>query len=355
MINSWMQTLNTLYRSYGYLPYKMSRFESYDLYVQNRDFLQSDKIITFTGEDGQLLALKPDITLSIVKNAPQGPGVVEKVYYQENVYRTQPGGGPIRELPQAGLECVGDLSSYELAEVLLLAALSLSALPGASVLDISHMGLIQQVLDSCHVRTCHRPQVLAALEHKSPHGLAGIPCHTPEKLELLLSCSGSPEAVLPRLKAQLTAPGELVAVSQLERLCRLLGRSGCTCQVRLDFSVNNQLKYYNGIVFKGYVQGVPASILSGGQYDRLPEKMGKQCKAMGFALYLDLLQARQEAQDSYDIDLLILRSPRQTPEEILALTRQAAQEGTVLVAAQPPKNRTWKRLLDCRKGGTEEC
>ena len=139
MTAHWMEKVLALYQSYGYLPYKMSRFEDYDLYVRNRDFLLSQRLITFPGEEGQLLALKPDVTLSVVKNAPEAPGVVEKVYYQENVYRSPPGGGPIRELPQAGLECVGDLSSYDQAEVLLLAALTLSALPGESVLDLSHM------------------------------------------------------------------------------------------------------------------------------------------------------------------------------------------------------------------------
>lgn len=352
MTAHWMEKVLALYQSYGYLPYKMSRFEDYDLYVQNRDFLLSQRIITFPGEEGQLLALKPDVTLSVVKNAPEAPGVVEKVYYQENVYRSAPGGGPIRELPQAGLECVGDLSSYDQAEVLLLAALTLSALPGESVLDLSHMGLISQVLDSCRVSARHRPQVLAALERKSLHDLVGIPCHNKEKLELLICCSGSPEAVLPRLKAQLTAPAEAAAVSQLERLCRILTDSGATCRIRLDFSVSNQLKYYNGLVFKGYAQGVPSSILSGGQYDRLPENMGKRCRAMGFALYLDLLQ---EEQPPYDLDLLILRNPRQTPEEILELVREASREGRVLVAAQPPKDRIWKRLLDFRKGEDSPC
>ena len=40
-------TLRNLFRRYGYLPYKMSKFEEYDLYVRNKDFLVSDRIITF--------------------------------------------------------------------------------------------------------------------------------------------------------------------------------------------------------------------------------------------------------------------------------------------------------------------
>ena len=61
--------LRSLYKKYGYLPYKMSKFEAYDLYAQNKDFLVGEGVITFTDTDGKLLALKPDVTLSIIKNA----------------------------------------------------------------------------------------------------------------------------------------------------------------------------------------------------------------------------------------------------------------------------------------------
>ena len=60
--------LRGLYEAYGYSQYKMSKFEEYDLYVQNKSFLVSDHIITFTDTSGKLMALKPDVTLSIVKN-----------------------------------------------------------------------------------------------------------------------------------------------------------------------------------------------------------------------------------------------------------------------------------------------
>ena len=60
--------------------------------------------------------------------------------------------------------------------------------------------------------------------------------------------------------------------------------------LRIDFSVVNDIKYYNGIVFKGFIDGVPTGILSGGQYDKLMKKMGKSDKAIGFAVYLDEIE-----------------------------------------------------------------
>ena len=131
--------LKALYADFGYTPFKMSRFEEYDLYVRNKEFLVSDRIITFSAPDGKLLAMKPDVTLSIVKNAPQTG--VQKVYYRENVYRD------FREIMQAGLECVGCLDDYDIGEVAVLAAKSLALLGGDFVLNLSHMGLIEAVLE----------------------------------------------------------------------------------------------------------------------------------------------------------------------------------------------------------------
>ena len=38
--------LRQLYDKFGYSHYKMSKFEEYELYVRNKDFLVSDSIIT---------------------------------------------------------------------------------------------------------------------------------------------------------------------------------------------------------------------------------------------------------------------------------------------------------------------
>ena len=103
---------NELYKSFGYRKFKMSKFEPYDLYADYRDFLTSRELITFTDLDGTLLAMKPDITLSIIKNNTGE----EKVYYNENVYRAR--NHHYREIQQVGVECVGKVDFYCEAEIL---------------------------------------------------------------------------------------------------------------------------------------------------------------------------------------------------------------------------------------------
>ena len=72
-----MLDLRRLYGKFGYTQYKMSKFEEYDLYVRNKSFLVSDSVITFTDTNGKLMALKPDVTLSSVKNSKDAPDFVQ--------------------------------------------------------------------------------------------------------------------------------------------------------------------------------------------------------------------------------------------------------------------------------------
>ena len=80
------------------------------------------------------------------------------------------------------------------------------------------------------------------------------------------------------------------AVAELKALVNLAVDMGLSAnKTVIDFSVVNDMNYYNGIAFKGYVEGVPTGILSGGQYDNLMKKMNKRYSAIGFAVYLDEL------------------------------------------------------------------
>ena len=99
--------LRTLYTRAGYGPYRMRKFEDYDLYSRNKDYLLSDRVITFTDTNGKLKALKPDVTLSIVKNLDDRPDELQKLFYDENVYRVSERTNTFREIMQMGLECIG--------------------------------------------------------------------------------------------------------------------------------------------------------------------------------------------------------------------------------------------------------
>ena len=76
---------------------------------------------------------------------------------------------------------------------------------------------------------------------------------------------------------------------------------GCR-NLRFDFSLINDMDYYNGLVFRGFISGVAAGVLSGGRYDNLMAKMGRNQSAIGFAVYLDQLERFDARSRAYDVD-----------------------------------------------------
>ncbi len=274
--------LRSIYEKYGYKPYKMNKFEEYEFYLQNKDFLVSDNIITFTDRDGRLMALKPDVTLSIIKNARDGE--VKKVYYNENVYRVS--NGSYKEIMQTGLECIGADADAQ-REVLLLAARSLEEISSKYILELSHMGVISELMDMSGVPRDRQKDALLHIGKKNAHELAAL-CET-DRLPTLISCSGQPKDFISALTEAYNGKLSPSALELVDAV-KYLEENGCLGRVRIDLSVLNDMNYYSGIVFKGFIDGISEGILSGGRYDKLMSKLGKSCGALGFAIYLDLLR-----------------------------------------------------------------
>lgn len=345
------------YERYGYARFRMSKFEEYDLYVRNKSFLLSDHMITFTDTSGKLMALKPDVTLSIVKNSRDVSGSVQKVYYQENVYRVAKGGHGFSEIMQLGLECMGDIDTYCTAEVLMLAAESLAAFSEDFVLDVSHLGVLSSVLDGMGVNEDVRRELIAAVGEKNLHGVeaicegAGVTPAAADALKALVSRYGEADEVLPALSAFVTDEAGRTALCELSEVLSVLKGAGYGHRVRVDFSVVNDLSYYNGIVFRGFVRGVPAGVLSGGRYDLLMKKMGKKAGAIGFAVYPDLLSSLWAPSGEYDVDAVLLYDESADPTALFAAVRTMTEQGMSVTAQHSvPEKLRYRQLLSWKEG-----
>lgn len=293
--------LRELYARYGYAPYRMSKFEEYDLYARNKDFLVSDQVITFTDTNGKLMALKPDVTLSIIKNSKDLPGELQKVFYNENVYRVAGGSRTFRELPQAGLECFGRVGEENVCEVISLAVRSLLTLSDDCVLAISDLDLLQSAVGELGVPAGSLPALYKAVSERNLHEIRtlardGAPPEAVDRLLRLIGVRGTAREALPLLRSAMGSRADGGEGGRFLSVLEKLARSGDAGRIQIDLSVVGDANYYNGIVFRGFVKGVPVPVLSGGQYDRLMRKLQRRSGAVGFAVYLDALEYLQDGR-----------------------------------------------------------
>ena len=285
--------LRALYEAAGCRKYHMGRFEEYGLYQENRSFLSSEQVITFTDLDGRLLALKPDVTLSIAKTAQPAPGETLRYYYHENVYRPSAESHTFKEISQMGLEMLGAVGEAQVQQAVCLAARSLDALGADWVLEVSHMGYLFGLFDALGVPDAARAKLLEKLREKNAHelrtaaGAAGLADAAADILCSVLSLCGSYADTLAKAAALCRNDAMRAAVAELEALAVPLEKAGGV--IRLDMTLAGEMEYYNGLVFQGYLKALPRPLLKGGRYDLLMQKFTPGAGAIGFAVYLDEL------------------------------------------------------------------
>ena len=285
--------LRALYEAAGCRKYHMGRFEEYGLYQENRSFLSSEQVITFTDLDGRLLALKPDVTLSIAKTAQPAPGETLRYYYHENVYRPSAESHTFKEISQMGLEMLGAVGEAQVQQAVCLAARSLDALGAEWVLEVSHMGYLFGLFDALGVPDAARAKLLEKLREKNAHelraaaGAAGLADAAADILCSVLSLCGSYADTLAKAAALCKNDAMRAAVAELEALAVPLEKAGGV--IRLDMTLAGEMEYYNGLVFQGYLKALPRPLLKGGRYDLLMQKFTPGAGAIGFAVYLDEL------------------------------------------------------------------
>lgn len=285
--------LRALYEAAGCRKYHMGRFEEYGLYQENRSFLSSEQVITFTDLDGRLLALKPDVTLSIAKTAQPAPGETLRYYYHENVYRPSAESHTFKEISQMGLEMLGAVGEAQVQQAVCLAARSLDALGADWVLEVSHMGYLFGLFDALGVPDAARAKLLEKLREKNAHelraaaGAAGLADAAADILCSVLDLSGAYAETLEKAAALCKNDAMRAAVAELEALAVPLEKTGGV--IRLDMTLAGEMEYYNGLVFQGYLKALPRPLLKGGRYDLLMQKFTPGAGAIGFAVYLDEL------------------------------------------------------------------
>ena len=351
-ISTLTNNLSLLFEKAGYKKYKMRKFEEYSLYLENKSFLTSEYVITFNDLSGKLLALKPDVTLSIVKNTKATKESCEKLYYLESVYRLDSRTHEYKEIDQFGMEILGDIDSAATLEVISLAKETLKQTNKAASLCISHMGFMSALLEFAAGNNFSlREKLTECVKMKNTHDMEtvfsqfSVEGERKEKFIAANCVSGNFEAALKTLY-ELKIPESKASLDELSELYTNLKACSLHEGVKLDLSIITDTDYYNGIVFQGFVEGIHKNVLTGGRYDKLAGKFREGIGAMGFAVYISEL-ALLTTPAQFDCDILLIYKDGCVPSDVLNAAQKLRTEGfSVRIEKTVPELLRYKELRE---------
>ena len=303
--------IRKMYDSYGYKKISLPSFEEYDLYNENKDFIDRN-VLTVMSPNGKLLALRPDITLSVAKKISKEQSLkYSKIYYQENTYNLTKYVG-YEEDEQLGIELIGKESTFLDFEIINLAVKSLDIINKKSMIVLSHAGFISSIFENFDLEYETKEQILDCINRKNSHDIQKILKkneHISENVKKLIykipELSGNLENIEKELLKYEINDNTKKILSELKQLNSLLMKFYKKSKIVFDFSVVKNLNYYNGIILQGYIEDFPNVILTGGRYDKLFEKFGVDTGAVGFAILTDGLKGYYKDTDKKDFEVLI--------------------------------------------------
>ena len=296
-------TVRACFSAHGYLPVETPLLE--DRRALERAGRIKDSAFQLFDADDSLLMLRPDLTLPVARLVAGRVAADElpaRFRYAAPVVREEPNlRGQPRQFTQLGVELVGaDGAASEVEVVRLLAeVLATLEVPDWRIV-FGSVTPLTALLDACAPTPDFAEEVRALVHGSDLVGLDELVAATPELSpaaaralrEVPRACGG--REVIGQLDALLASAGVAEGArgtTELTTLADALSDLFEDGRVSFDFSIINSFDYYTGIIFKGYAEGVAASLASGGRYDAVLANLGRPgLAACGFALSLERLQ-----------------------------------------------------------------
>ena len=289
--------LTRLFRRRGYTEVITPEVEFYDLFVQSGNPIPQEAMLKIIDRSGKIMVMRPDCTAPIarvaatrLKNQPPP----QRLYYDQTVFRDRLAhAGGSREIAQCGVEMIGAIGDKADLEMV---AMAVDALRSCGLerfhIELGHAGFYRALAGRMKMGPNGLERLRGAIEGKNFALLNDLlePYRGEEAhaaLRRLPYLFGGVEVLD---EAQALA-GPCDSLDFLRRLYGELSAAGYGDCVRFDLGLVHQLDYYTGLVFRGYAEGVGATVLSGGRYDGLMEQFGRKAEAIGFAVDVDAVGA----------------------------------------------------------------
>ena len=303
--------LNTVLHLYGYQDIQTPTFEYFDVFRKEIGSTSIRDLYKFFDREGNILALRPDITPSIARavatlfeteNFPIRLCYAGNTFINHSSYR-----GRLKENTQLGAELIGVDSIEADAEMLAMVVdgLKKTGLKEFQV-SIGHVDFIQSLFEATNLEDEQKEEIRTLIANRNFFGVEEILDHyeiddqVKEAFHQLPELTGGPEILA---DAGRIAPGEAarLAVERLRQIYDLLKIYGVEDHVTFDLSMSGGYGYYTGIVFRAYTYGTGDAVVRGGRYDHLLEKFGKETPSIGFAIIVDeLMNALSRQKISVD-------------------------------------------------------
>ena len=291
--------LRHIFVEHGYLEVLMPSFEYVELYNDMDIGIDEEKMFQYINYEGKRVALRVDFTVPLARLYSSQKENGEKRYcYFGKVYRKEKRHkGRSSEFFQAGIELLGtagvagDLECLELV-LETMQCLRLKTLRIEMGSAQFYNRLVEIVDDEKFVNILKRRDLSAMKDFVESHHFDS---HLHDLLLMLPQAFGDIQ-VLYQVQSLIDDP---LLKEAIEECIHLYQQSKMKDILTFDLAMTPMMKYYTGIMLKGYSPYSAEPIMNGGRYDKLMNHFQRQVPAIGFSYDLShILKALEKEEEA---------------------------------------------------------
>lgn len=288
----------SVFEGWSYSEIILPIFDYADLFALGMGKEQAEMTYRFTGRDGKLLALRPEMTSLVARTVAtrfrDRPRPIRLSYSGEVFRWDEPRGGRQYEFHQIGLEHIGSDRLEADTEVLVIAieALRLLGIDDFTI-TLAHADFFNGIAGQLTLDEVAKRSLRDAVDRKDSERIKSLleayaDEPTREAFLRLASLAGKRE-VISHAEALVSNGKSRAALDDIERVYQIAEALGIAGHIDIDLGDVAGLDYYTGLTFKIYAPGLGTALGRGGRYDRLLENFGLAEPAVGFSFCLDWL------------------------------------------------------------------
>lgn len=327
----------------GYQEVSSPAIEDYDVFLQAKSPLKQEDLFKLIDENGRILVLRPDSTIPLARIAAgklAGSPPPYRMFYIQDVLRAHTGNGHPREIRQAGAELIGANGPIADLDLLTSGCDALEAFGATRYsLELGHAGIYRELMEELGAPEDIREEIRRCIESKSFAALSQLlaPYRENSAYKALLAMPklfGGRE-VLEQAGSLTKNPAVHTCLAYLELIFLSMSQAGYGEHLTIDLGLVHEMGYYTGILFRGFLAGKGGTLLSGGRYDSLCGRFGREMPAVGFAVDLGELLQPQEAEE-HPPNLLIFSGAKQFAKA-LAIIREGREPTEICLSETLPE------------------
>ncbi len=300
------ERLRNVFRLNGYKELETPTIEFFDVFGGDRGLIRQESMYKFCDSKGRLLVLRPDLTVPVARVAAtklRKEDFPLKCCYIGNTFSfDELGGGRQNEFTQAGCEILGINSPEADAEVISMAIETIKATGIEDFqIDIGQVEFFKGLMEESGLEEHEIEEVRELIDLKDFVGVEQVMDRHKVKEELKTIILDLPKLfgqtdILYNINYEHIGKRASEALDNIKAMLEILEDRNQAGHVSIDLGMVQSMNYYTGIVFRGYTYGVGFPVLSGGRYDKLVSKFGRNCEATGFSLGINMAMMALERQ-----------------------------------------------------------